>query len=181
MSSCTKPHIEDSRIMLCEIGFACFVTVMGRCLRDIGVLFAGAGCSTLSAVLVANLAHVVSLFAIAAVCGLKGVALFGPRSSVVSTSLFVLGYLGVVFFRASQYEASPFVLPFQMCFGLAGAVGMIGWVSAFFHEGERALKSSRLPFLHASLALPSVPSTMSPLSACFAYSSLLCQVPVQSG
>lgn len=125
--------------MLCEIGFACFVTVMGRCLRDIGVLFAGAGCSTLSAVLVANLAHVVSLFAIAAVCGLKGVALFGPRSSVVSTSLFVLGYLGVVFFWASQYEASPFVLPFQMCFGLAGAVGMIGWVSAFFHEGERAV------------------------------------------
>ena len=133
-----KLHVEGSRIMLCEIGFACFVTVMGRGLRDVGALFTWTGYGSLDVVIVANLVHVVTLLAVALVCAHRGVALLGPRSNVASTVLFVLGYLTVCVVYTLSVTAFPLLVLCQACFGFAGALGMVGWVCTFYAEGNRA-------------------------------------------
>lgn len=131
-------HIEESRIMLCEIGFACFVTVMGRGLRDIGALFAWTGHSTLDVVIVANVVHVVALCAIALVCACRGVTMLGLKTNVASSLLFITGYLMAWFLNSAAFTSFPLVVLCQSCFGCAGALGMVGWVCTFFCEGRRA-------------------------------------------
>lgn len=135
----SQPQAKGARIILCEIGFACFVTVMGRTLRDVQTLFAETGYSLLEVVLVPNAVNVAALLLAGLLCARLGVGRLRIRTYLASCACTVIGCACLFAFGPLVNDAYAIVVLCGAFFGVGGALGSIVWVCVFWTEEERAV------------------------------------------
>ena len=129
---------DGSRIVVCQIGFACFIMAVGRALRDVGTLFAWTGLSTLGTVLSPNIAHVVALLAISLLAVQRGTRHYGMRANILSSALLVGGFLATLAMVLLEWSNPVAVVLVGILFGVGGAIGFMTWVCRFWLEGPVA-------------------------------------------
>ena len=162
-------RIDGSRIMFSQIGYACFVSVMGRALRDVNTLFAWTGNSALSVAFTPNIVNVLALFAIALVFLNKTQRRMGFTSNLVSTLLLSSGFLLAFFANITSVGWMPLVVLCGVLFGIGAAIGMLGWVQTLWAEGRRGvfeILSASLFACVISFAVDTVGSIQSVILVC---------------